>query len=256
MSKYVIDLNCDMGEGFGMYRLGPDEEIMSYISSANVACAYHAGDPHIMFQTLKSAKENNVAVGAHVGLPDLEGFGRRKMAVSAEQARNYIIYQVGALLGFAQHAGLKLQHVKPHGALYVMAGEDRELSEVIVETIAGIDPELIIFTQEAFVTYDVAVKKGVPVVKEFYGDRGTKEDGTLVFKFNYDEVGGSPQGMADRIVRVIKENKVTAVNGKEVSVVPDSVCIHSDTPMALDFFQAVKDAFAKENIEIKPVGKK
>ncbi|RJX27340.1 MAG: 5-oxoprolinase subunit PxpA [Dethiobacter sp.] len=242
-----------MGENFGLYKVYPDDKIMKYITSANIACGFHAGDPHVMRYTVQLAKEHNVAVGAHVGFPDLIGFGRRRMECTPQQVKDYVTYQVGALWGYGRSLGVDLQHIKPHGQMYMMAGEDRALSEAIVEAIMELDKNLILFTHRAFVTYDVAKEMGLKVINEFYGDRGTRENGVLVFKFNLGDIGGSPEAMARRIARVVKENKVAAVTGKEIDLQAESVCIHSDTPQALEFFAAVHEILSKENIEITAV---
>jgi UPF0271 protein len=255
MTRKLIDLNCDMGENFGLYKVFPDEKIMKYITSANIACGFHAGDPHVMRHTVQLSKQYGVAVGAHVGFPDLVGFGRRRMECTPQQVKDYVTYQVGALSAYCKSLDINLQHVKPHGQMYMMAGEDRALSEAIVEAILELDESLILFTHRAFVTYDVAKEKGLKVINEFYGDRGTRENGVLVFKFNLDDIGGSPEEMARRIARVVKESKVTAVTGKEIDLQAESVCVHSDTPQALDFFVSIHEIFNKENIEIAAVGK-
>ncbi|MEW5922234.1 MAG: 5-oxoprolinase subunit PxpA [Bacillota bacterium] len=253
MKRNAVDLNCDMGENFGLYRVFPDHKIMRYITSANLACAYHAGDPHVMRETVLLAKEHGVAVGAHVGFPDLIGFGRRRMECTPQQVKDYVTYQVGALMGFCRSAGISLQHVKPHGQMYMMAGEDRVLSEAIVEAILELDEKLILFTHRAFVTYDVAIEKGLRVINEFYGDRGARDNGVLIFKFDLNDIGGSAEAMARRIARMVKENKVVATGGKEIDLVAESVCIHSDTPGALDFFEAVHKVLQEEEIEITAV---
>ncbi len=209
-----IDLNYDMGESFGMYKLGRDEELLDYCTSANIACGFHAGDPHVMRQTVRMAQEKDVAIGAHFGLPDLIGFGRRIMDISPEQLKDYAIYQIGALKGFADTFKVKLQHVKPHGALYLMLRHDEALSRAVIEAIQTIDDKLILFSWNNSAIYDLATKAGLKVVNEFYADRGCEEDEKIVFDFDIKYIGGSIEAAVERTMRVVQEGKVIGRTGK------------------------------------------
>lgn len=246
-----IDINCDMGEGFGLYSHGNDDEMLKYISSVNIACGFHAGDPHVMRETVKKAKEYDIAIGAHPGFPDLLGFGRRKMTATMNEVKDYITYQVGALNGFAHAYDVKLQHVKPHGALYMQAMEDREIARAVLESIAEIDDELIVFAvNNSEVIYE-ATKMGIPVVREAYADREHTEDGSLVLTRQGPAINDYKK-LADRVVRMVKEKKVLTFDGKDVAIEAETVCIHGDTAGADLLAKAVVEALEKSDIEIVP----
>ena len=176
----AVDLNCDLGESFGAYKIGRDEDVIPLISSANVACGWHAGDAVVMERTVKAAAEAGVAVGAHPGFPDLVGFGRRNMNITPSEAKAYIIYQIGALQAFCRACGVKLQHVKPHGALYNMAAKDEKLAAAICEGIASVSDEIILLGLSGSVMSDAAEKVGIGFASEVFADRAYEEDGTLV----------------------------------------------------------------------------
>jgi UPF0271 protein len=249
-----IDLNCDMGESFGPWRMGHDEEMMRHISSANVAGGFHAGDPTTMRRTVSLAKEHGVAVGVHSGYRDLVGFGRREMAVSPEEIHDELIYQLGALREFARYYGMEVQHVKPHGSLYMVAARDEELSRAIIEAIQRVDPGLVLFCMQASVTYELARKMDQPVAGEFFADRGYNEDGQIVFTRNVaDEL--DPEEVGDRVVRAVTEGKVVAESGKEIDVVSDSICVHGDTPGAVRLAEAIARKLRENGIEIRPLGR-
>src|SRR5918999_2429233 len=233
-----IDFNCDMGESFGSYSFGADEELMRHISSANVAGGFHAGDPHVMRETVALAREHGVAVGLHNGYGDLVGFGRREIKAAPEELRDELIYQLGALREFARYYGLEVQHVKPHGALYMVAARDEELSRAIVEAIQRVDPGLHLFCMRASVTYEVATEMGQPVVAEFYADRGYNDDGQIVFTRAVTEEL-DPEEVGDRVVRAVTEGRVTAESGADIEVGADSVCVHGDTPGAVGLAEAI-----------------
>lgn len=249
-----IDLNCDMGESFGPWRMGFDEEMMKHISSANVAGGFHAGDPTTMRKTVALAKENGVAVGVHSGYKDLVGFGRRAMNVSPEEIHDELLYQLGALREFARFYDMEVQHVKPHGALYMVAAKDEEFSRAIIEAIQRVDPELVLFCMEASVTYELAKKMDQPVAAEFFADREYNDEGQIVFtravteELNPDEVG-------DRVVRAITENRVISESGNEIEVASDSVCVHGDTPGAVKLAEAITRKLRENDIEVRPLGR-
>jgi UPF0271 protein len=249
-----IDLNYDMGESFGMYKLGRDEELLDYCTSANIACGFHAGDPHVMRQTVRMAQEKDVAIGAHFGLPDLIGFGRRIMDISPEQLKDYAIYQIGALKGFADTFKVKLQHVKPHGALYLMLRHDEALSRAVIEAIQTIDDKLILFSWNNSAIYDLAIKAGLKVVNEFYADRGCEEDEKIVFDFDIKYIGGSIEAAVERTMRVVQEGKVIGRTGKEIRIKMDSIAAHEDSPIAIELARGLVNALKQEGVELAPVG--
>ena len=249
-----IDLNCDMGESFGPYTMGHDEEMMNYISSANVAGGFHAGDPHVMRETVCLAKEHGVEVGVHSGYRDLVGFGRREMDMPPDEVHDELIYQLGALREFARYYDMEVQHVKPHGALYMVAARDEELSRAIIEAIQKVDPNLHLFCMQASVTYELAKKMGQPVVGEFFADRGYDDEGQIIFTRAVTEEL-NPEEVGDRVVRAITEGKVVSDNGKEVDMVCDSVCVHGDTPGAVELAKAIVSKLEEHDIEIRPLGR-
>ena len=226
----IVDLNCDMGESFGAYKIGLDEEVAKYISSANVACGFHASDPVVMDKTVKILKENNVNLGAHPGYPDLMGFGRRNMNVSPADAKAYVMYQIGALSAFAKANGLKIQHVKPHGALYNTAGKDYALSKAICEGI-----------------YEVKC------AKEVFADRAYEEDGSLVARTKPGAVITDEDEAIKRVIGMVKHGKVTTITGKEIAIEANSICVHGDGAKALEFVRKIRAALTIENIKIAPL---
>lgn len=248
---YNIDLNSDLGESFGNYRLGMDEDVLQYISSANIACGWHSGDPMVMDQTVKLTKENRVGLGAHPGFPDLIGFGRRNLTVSPLEAKNYVVYQVGALAAFAAAHGVKLQHVKAHGALYNMAAKDYKLALAICEGIAAIDPGLIVLGLANSEWIRAAQDMGLTVCSEVFADRAYQDDGSLVPRSQPGAVFHDRELVISRAVRMIQEHKVTTITGKEISIVPDSLCVHGDSPMALEFVKNIRIAFEQNGITVK-----
>ena len=249
-----IDFNCDMGESFGPYSFGADEELMRYISSANVAGGFHAGDPHVMRRTVELARENGVAVGIHNGYQDLVGFGRREIGVTPDEIHDELIYQLGALREFASLYGMEVQHVKPHASLYMVAARDEEISRAIIEAIQKVDPELLIYCMSASATYDLARKMDQPVVTEFFADREYDDDGRIVFTRKVTEES-DPDEVADRVVRGVTEGKVTTVNGAEIDIPSDSVCVHSDTPGAARLAEAIVRKLGENDVEVRPPGR-
>lgn len=248
-----IDLNCDLGESFGNYKLGLDEEVIKYISSANIACGYHASDPLVMSQSVKSAKENGVAVGAHPGFPDLMGFGRRNMSVQPNEAKAYVQYQVGALNAFCRANGVKLCHVKPHGALYNMAGKDYALSKAICEGIYEIDPDIILLGLSGSQMLKAAADTGLRCAMEVFADRAYEEDGSLVARTKPGAVITDENESISRVIGMVKNGTVTAITGKEIPIQAQSVCVHGDGVKALEFVKKIKAALENEGIEIAPL---
>ena len=243
-----------MGESFGMWPMGEDEKLMQYISSANVAGGFHAGDPHIIRKTVALAKEHGVAIGIHNGYQDLVGFGRRDMDVSPDEIHNELIYQLGALREFARYYDMEVQHVKPHASLYMRAARDEEISRAIIEAIQKVDPDLLIYCMQASVTYELAKKMDQPVATEFFADREYNDEGQIVFTRKVTEEL-DPEEVGDRVVRVITEGKVTTESGKDIDIPSDSVCVHSDTPGAARLAEAIVRKLKENDIEVRPLGR-
>ena len=247
---YRVDLNSDLGESFGRYTLGMDDKIIPLITSANVACGYHASDPVVMEKTVSMAREAGIRVGAHPGFPDLMGFGRRNMAVSPAEAKAYVMYQLGALEGFCRAKGVKLQHVKPHGAFYNMAAKDYKLSVAICEAIKSFDKDLIVLALSGGELAKAAKDMGLRTALEVFADRGYEEDGTLVDRRKEGAMITDDQEAIDRVIRMVKEKKVTAVTGRDIPIQADSVCVHGDGVKALAFVEKIRAALQKEEIQI------
>ena len=243
-----------MGESFGPWKMGFDEEMMQYISSANIAGGFHAGDPTTMRKTVALAKDYGVAVGVHPGYRDLVGFGRREMDVPPDEIHDEIIYQLGALREFARYYDMEVKHVKPHGALYMVAARDEELSRAIIEAIQRVDPGLLLFCMQASVTYQLAQKMDQPVVAEFYADREYNDDGQIVFTRSVAEEL-DPEEVGDRVVRAVTEKKVKTESGKDIDVASDSVCVHGDTPGAVRLAEVIARKLGENDIEIRPLGR-
>ncbi len=248
--KAQIDLNSDMGEGFGPWRIGDgvDEALMPLITSANIATGFHAGDPNIMRQTVRMAREQRVGIGAHPGFRDLVGFGRRFITAPPEELVNDMIYQLGALRELATLEGASLQHIKPHGALYLLAYRDEALSRALVTALQRVEPGLRLFCMASSVTCRVAMEMGQPVVREFYADRDYDQSGALVFVRRAAAL--DPAAVAAKVVRACVEGTVRTVDGPDIAVDFDSVCIHSDTPGALALVQATRQALQERGIRV------
>ena len=249
-----IDINCDMGESFGPYSFGADEELMRHISSANVAGGFHAGDPHVMGKTVALAKENGVAVGLHNGYGDLVGFGRREIKATPEEIRDELIYQLGALREFARLQGLEVQHVKPHGALYMVAAREEELSRAIIGAIQAVDPALVLYCMQASKTYELAQEMGQPVAREFFADREYNDEGQIVFTRRIAEELDAEE-IAERVLRALTEGRVKTVDGNDIEVAADSICVHSDTPGVVKVAEAIVRKLGENGVEIRPVGR-
>ena len=243
-----IDFNCDMGESFGMYKLGYDEEVIRYITSANIACGFHAGDPMWMRTTVEMAEQHGVGVGAQPSFPDLMGFGRRNMSVSPEEARNDVTYQIGALQAFAK--GRKLQHVKPHGAMYNMAVADLTLAQAICQAVIDVDPEMIVVALAGTQWVDLAADMGLRVAREAFADRAFTAQGTLVPRSQPGSVIHDVDAVVERSVRMVTEGKVTAITGEEVELQADSLCLHGDTPGAVEMARAVREGLESAGVKI------
>ena len=250
--KQIVDLNCDMGEGFGQWVLSeaPDDQIMALISSANVATGFHAGDPNSMNKVVQLAGKFGVGLGAHPGYRDLQGFGRRTIKMTSEELVNDILYQVGALREFGRRHGVPLQHIKPHGALYMEAAVNEELSQHLVETIAKTSSNAILFCMGISQTYEVAERAGHPVVREFYADRDYDASGSIVFRRQVARP--DPTKIAAKCVKACLEGTVTTIDGEDVAIEFESICLHSDTPGALAIGLAIRNGLTEAGVKIAP----
>jgi UPF0271 protein len=246
----AINLNCDMGESYGRWMLGNDAELMRWIPTINVACGFHAGDPHVMRRTVELAAAAGVEVGAHVALPDVLGFGRRRMAIGADELYDDVVYQVGALLGFVRAAGLTLRHVKPHGALYAMCGESDALATALFRAMRAVDPALVAILGGPVVAA-AAAATGVRAVAEGYVDLAYQPDGFPVLE--RAKRAWDPALVADNAVRVVRERALAAVDGSPVPVEVPTVCIHGDAPNGVEVARAVRERLAAEGIEVVPL---
>jgi len=253
MKKIVLDLNCDMGESFGNYKMGNDEDLIQYISSANVACGFHAGDPHVMRRTVSMAKKRSVAIGAHPGLPDLIGFGRRDMQVSPEELKDYFVYQIGALKAFVEAAGMKLQHVKQHGALLRMALEDEKLGLAMAESTKAVSPELIFVTHSGIPLVEMARGLGLRVAREAYADRAYNFDKTLVSRKLPGSVIKDPEQIKKRIAQLIEKGTVTTIDGKILELEFDTIALHGDTPGASEIIKTIRKQLDDLGVSIRPM---
>jgi len=244
-----IDLNCDMGESYGAWKMGADAEVMPHISSANIACGFHGGDPATIRRTVRLALDHGVAIGAHPSLPDIQGFGRRPMKISAQDMYDLVVYQAGAVEGFARAAGAKLHHIKCHGALYNMAATDEGLSEAMARAARDLGNVMIYALSNSRMMS--AVKKlGVPVLGEVFADRGYSDDGTLAPR---DKPGGMIEDKAKSVqqaLAMVEDGYVTSLSGKRIAVAADTLCLHGDQPGAAAFALAIRKAFAERKISV------
>ncbi|MGN0776948.1 MAG: LamB/YcsF family protein [Candidatus Ventricola sp.] len=246
-----IDLNCDLGESFGAYTIGMDSAVIPYITSANVACGYHAGDPIVMQKTVAACKASGVHIGAHPGYPDLMGFGRRSIAATPAEVKAYIQYQVGALSAFCTAAGVPLCHVKPHGAMYNMAAKDEALARAICEGILEVNPKLTLLALSGSAMVSAARTLGLSVKNEVFADRGYQSDGTLVPRSKPGAMITDEDEAIARVIRMAKEGVVRSVDGVDVPLTADSVCVHGDGEKALAFVRRIRAALTDAGIEVK-----
>ncbi len=245
-----IDINADMGESYGRWTLGNDAELMPYLTSANIACGFHGGDPGVMRETVRLAKHYRVGIGAHVALPDLLGFGRRRMAISPQELKDYVVYQVGALMGFAAAEGAKVEHVKPHGALYVMCSENDEYAEALVRAIKELKAELILLLTGERVRR-VAEHYGVAFVTEGYIDLDYNDQGELILE--RAKKARDPQEVAQRALMLAIDGKVPVRGGGALRLEARSVCIHGDAPNAPAIAKAVREGLEHAGVETVPL---
>ena len=247
---YSVDLNCDLGESFGAYSIGMDEAMIPLISSANIACGFHAGDPAVMHRTVRLCRQYGVAVGAHPGYPDLVGFGRRNMNVSPEQVADDLLYQIGALKAFCDLEGVPLRHVKPHGALYNQAAKDPALASAVCQVIRAIDPDLKLLAQGGTEMQAAALRAGIHFVCEAFADRAYQPNGLLVPRGTDGAMITDENLAVSRVIRMIRDRKVLALDGTDTTVQADSVCVHGDNEKALLFVRKIREALLAENIHI------
>lgn len=253
--KKTIDLNCDMGESYGVYQLGEDQAAMPLISSANVACGFHASDPDNMWKTVRLAKQHSVAVGAHPAYPDLVGFGRRQMALSNEEIEATILYQLGALQGFCQAEGVKLRHVKAHGALYNKAEKDADTALAIAKAIQKVDPSLIMVCMAGSVMVEAAKSIGLPYAQEVFADRAYTAQGTLVARKLPGAVIHDLNEVVARVMQMVEKQTVTTIDGQELPICADTVCVHGDTPGAVEMIARIRHALEAAGFAVQAMPK-
>ena len=246
-----IDLNCDMGESFGAWKMGNDTAILDHVTSANIACGFHAGDPQTMRQVVRAAIDKGVKVGAHPGFPDLVGFGRRNLQASPDEVYAMVVYQVGALAGFAAAAGGRLNHVKAHGALYNMAARDRALADAIAQAVQDVDAGLVFFALAGSEMVAAAERLGLRCAEEVFGDRTYQDDGSLTPRRLAGAMIEDADVSAAQVKRMALEGRVRATSGRDVPVRADTLCVHGDQPGALAFVKRIRGELAAAGIAVK-----
>lgn len=251
MEKMEIDINCDMGESYGHFKVGNDEQIFPYITSCNIACGFHGGDPLHIERTINNAVKHGVQIGAHPSYPDLAGFGRRKMQLSREELKAIIKYQVAALKGMAESLGGKLAYVKPHGALYNTAADDESEAITIIQAIREIDPQLALMGLAGSTTERVAMKEGIIFIAEAFADRKYESDGRLMSRSKAGSVISNPQEAADQVLSIVMKQRVISADGTSVPIRAQSICIHGDNPAAVDILQTLDLALREKGIDKK-----
>jgi 5-oxoprolinase (ATP-hydrolysing) subunit A len=245
-----IDLNCDMGESYGAWKMGADADVMPFITSANIACGFHGGDPATIRKTVRLAVDYGVAVGAHPSLPDIQGFGRRVMKISPQDMYDLVVYQAGAVEAFARAAGAKLHHVKCHGALYNMAAVDEGLSDAMARAIRDLGANVMVYALSNSTMMRVVKSHNLPVAGEVFADRGYSDDGTLAPR---DKPGGmieDKRKSVEQALAMVEQGYVTSLSGKRVAVSADTLCLHGDQPGAVAFAQEIRKAFSERGIEL------
>ncbi len=255
MSLKSIDLNSDVGESFGTYTLGLDEEVIPLISSANIACGYHAGDPAVMRRTVALALQHGVGLGAHPGLPDLVGFGRRAMDVSMEEIKDFVTFQIGALQAVAARQGGRVRHVKPHGALYNMAAKKPEIWDAVAEVMAGLDKQLVLFVMAGPNHEEldaIGLRHGIRIAFEFFADRAYTPDGSLVSRKLPGAVIHDHEVVAAKVLKMVNEGKVAAINGADIELHADTICVHGDNPHAVSLVKQIRATLSTAGVVVAP----
>lgn len=250
MIRDSVDLNCDLGESFGAYRLGEDEKILRYVTSANIACGFHAGDPSTMRDTVTLCLEQGVQIGAHPGLPDLAGFGRRHMQISAREACDMVVYQIGALSAFIVSEGGNLRHVKPHGALYNFASTSRDIACAIAEAVYRVNPELILYGLSGSELIRAGKSIGLQTASEVFADRTYVKDGTLTPRGSKGAVIAQADQAVEQAVRMVKQGTVDSIDGTLIHIQADTICIHGDGPHAVNFAKEIREGLEKSSITL------
>lgn len=250
-----IDLNCDMGESFGIYNLGYDEEAMPFVTSINVACGFHASDPANMYKTVKLAKKYGVAIGAHPSYPDLVGFGRRVLAATPDEIKSDFIYQIGALQGFCTAEGIRMQHVKAHGAIANVAEKDLEVATAIAVAIKAVDPGLYMICLANSALVEAAKITGLNYVEEAYADRAYTDVGGLVSRKLPGAVLHDLDVITERVLMMVKDKKAISIDGKEIPVSAQTICVHGDSPGAVDMIKAIRAKLELVGVDFQPFGK-
>jgi UPF0271 protein len=245
-----VDLNSDLGEAFGPWRMGDDERLMASITSANVACGFHAGDPTVIRRTVALAQTHGVAVGAHPGSPDLVGFGRRELRATPGEVEDMVLYQIAAVAGFARAAGVRLQHVKPHGALYNMAAADRDLAAAIARAVASFDGRLVLFGLPHSHLLDEGRRAGLQVAAEVFADRAYERDGSLASRRKPGSVIHDRAEVVERAIRMVRDGAVTTIDGSTIALTADTICLHGDTPQAASLAGAVRRGLEENGVKV------
>ena len=248
-----VDLNADVGESFGAYAIGDDEALLASITSASLAAGFHGGDPTVLRRTIQLARHHGVRIGAHPGLPDLSGFGRREMRLAAAEAEDLVLYQIAAVAGVARAEGVSLQHVKPHGALYNMAARDGDLAAAIVRAVKAFDPSLVLLAPPNSKLFEAGVDGGLRVAAEAFADRAYEQDGTLTRRGAAGSVLTDPTTIVARAVRMIADGVVMAVDGTPVPIAVDTLCVHGDTPGAAALGRRLRDGLKAAGIRVQPL---
>jgi len=251
----TIDLNSDVGESFGNYKLGMDEDVIPLISSANIACGYHAGDPAVMRHTVALAHQHGVGLGAHPGLPDLVGFGRRNMDVTLEEIKDFVAYQIGALQAVALLQGARLQHVKPHGALYNMAVRNPAIWDAVADVMSRLDERLILYVLAGSDRREleaIGQRRGIRIAFEFFADRAYNTDGSLVSRKLPGAVVHDHEAVAAKVVKLVQEGKVKAIDGSEIALKAETICVHGDNPQALALVRTIRATLNDAGVGIRP----
>ncbi|TAK50380.1 MAG: 5-oxoprolinase subunit PxpA [Xanthobacteraceae bacterium] len=246
-----VDLNCDMGESFGAWTMGDDAALLDVVSSASIACGFHAGDLDVMLATVRAAKAKGVAIGAHPSFHDLQGFGRRRMALTAAEIEALVAYQTGALMGVAALAGHRVSHVKPHGALSNMACEDEAIAAAIARAIQRVDPALVFVVLPLTAMERAGTKAGLKLAREVYADRAYADDGTLVPRGQPGAVLHDAAEVAARVAAMVREQAITTVSGRKLAVAVDTVCVHGDTPGAVAIARAVRAGLGADGVTVR-----
>jgi 5-oxoprolinase (ATP-hydrolysing) subunit A len=245
-----VDINCDLGESYGLYKIGNDQEVLKHITSANIACGYHAGDHNVMIETVKMAKAHGVKIGAHPGFPDIHGFGRREMHLTQQEIYNLTVYQIGALEAIARTCGTKVFHVKPHGALYNIAARDQFVAGAIAQAVFDVNPGLVLFGLAGSLLVRAGEEKGLKVAHEVFADRNYQPDGTLTPRSQDNAMIHDKEYAIERVIHMVKQGKVRTVDGSEIEMKADTICVHGDEPQTLEFVVELKQALLDEGISI------